>query len=249
MNTKLAISLLTDSQNSLTKSLAGLGLLTNGESIRSLLVKVDQSEKAAVSQYKQLSGKVDVLNVNINITNDALVLANAENRTSQDRLLAIKKQQSDLNALIKTLSDRKTLITKNADSKKVEIKAGIDTIKNNIAATESDITQVKQQIQAGAGNLSLLQATLQSKTIQLWAYYSDLEQKNNLLSVSTKASSQDLELIDVQISQQKVDLQQLQKIDIPAQEKVAQVTNQRVNDVQTSLGLLCNPSVESLSPF
>ena len=151
MNTKLAISLLTDSQNSLTKSLAGLGLLTNGENITSLLAKVDQSEKAAVSQYTQLSGKVDVLNVNINTTNDALALAAADNKTSQDRLLAFKKDESELINALKNLADKNDLFTKNANSKKAEIKTEIEGIKKSITATEVDIAKVKQQIQDGLG--------------------------------------------------------------------------------------------------
>ena len=319
MNTKLAISLLTDSQNSLTKSLAGLGLLTNGENITSLLAKVDQSEKAAVSQYKQLSGKVDVLNVNINTTNDALALAAADNKTSQDRLLAFKKDESELINALKNLADKNDLFTKNANSKKAEIKTEIEGIKKSITATEVDIAKVKQQIQDGLGlvanynqltaqyqtaqdkanyhaqyvqywgvigrergrsgktkdiwgwvtngeqvrlrdqsqqqanqfkqqvdglqasfdafnkNLPILQATQQSKTTQIFLYEQDLAAKNNLLSLSSIGSSNELESINLEISQKTKDLQQLQKIDIPAQEKVAQATKQRVTDVQTAL--------------
>ncbi|MDD1413538.1 putative Ig domain-containing protein [Dolichospermum sp. ST_con] len=318
MNTKSAIALLTDSQNNLTKSLAALGLLTNGEIITSLQTKVDKNITNAANKYKQLNSQVDIINANLQLTNEELTLASSHNNTEQERLLELKKQQSELNNSLKILTDKKELIAKNGDSKTAEIKAEIDTIKTNISKTELEINQIKQQIQDGLGlvanynqltqqyntaqnqanyhnqyvqnyvivgqkrdrsgkktniwgwvpdtaqiklrddyqqvanqskqqadglqtqvdsfnkNLPVLQASEQRKTDQIWLYYNNLDAKNNLLLLNGTASAQDLALTDLQLSQAKTDLQQLEKTDIPTQEKTVQGTTQRVNDVQSA---------------
>lgn len=108
--------------------------------------------------------------------------------------------------------------------------------------SQQQANQFKQQVDglqasfdAFNKNLPILQATQQSKTTQIFLYEQDLAAKNNLLSLSSIGSSNELESINLEISQKTKDLQQLQKIDIPAQEKVAQATKQRVTDVQTAL--------------
>ncbi|MFM7363647.1 MAG: FG-GAP-like repeat-containing protein, partial [Cuspidothrix sp.] len=316
MNTKLAIDLLTQSQNNLTKSLAALGLLTNGTIITSLQAKIDQGITNAANKYKQLNNQVDTVNANLQLANEELTLVTSHKNIEQERLLELKKQQSELNNSLKNLSTKKELINKNSDGQKAEIKTQIDTLKNNITKTETEITQIKQQIQDGLGlvanynqltqqyntaqnqanyhnqyvqrwgvvgqergksgktkdiwgwitdteqvklrdgyqqqanqlkqkvnglqtqfdsfnkNLSVLQATRESKTNQLWLYYHDLEAKKTLLSLNNTEFSKDLALIELQISQAKTDLQQLEKTEIPTQEKTVQATTQRVNDAQ-----------------
>ena len=318
MNTKSAIALLTGSQNNLTKFLAALGLLNNGEIITSLQTKVDQSIKNAQDKYQQLSSQFDIIDANLQITNEQLTLAFSHNTTEQERLLELKKQQTNVNNSINNLNDKKEIIGKNGDSKKAEIKGEIDAIKTNIAKTELEVNQIKQQVEDGLKsiadynqftqqyntaqdranyhnqyvqkyvivrqekgksgktndiwgwvpdadqirlrdgyqqqantlkqqanglkpqvdsfnkNLPVLKATEQSKTDQIWLYYNDLNAKTNLLSFNSTSSDQDLALIDLQISQAKTDLQQLEIIDIPTQEKTVQTTTQRVNDVQSA---------------
>ncbi|WP_409886769.1 bluetail domain-containing putative surface protein [Microcystis sp.] len=65
-----------------------------------------------------------------------------------------------------------------------------------------------------------------------------MDAKNNLLSFVGTRSDNELALVNLQLDQAKEDLQQLQKTEIPSQEKAAQATNLKVTQAQSDLDKL-----------
>ncbi|MFM7441876.1 MAG: hypothetical protein ACKO2V_25305, partial [Snowella sp.] len=146
MNTKLAINLLTEAGNNLTATLAALGLFNNGETIKSLQQKVDQSIKAAFEKQLQLSSKLDIAEGKLQVANEALSLAVSHNTTEQERLLSLKKQQGELQIAIKSLEDKKKILADNGNGDKGKIKQEIEAIKGKINTTDAQIKELTQKI-------------------------------------------------------------------------------------------------------
>ncbi|MDJ0506560.1 MAG: lectin-like protein, partial [Nostocales cyanobacterium LE14-WE12] len=322
MNTKLAINLLTEAGNNLTVTLAALGLLDNGETIKSLQQKVDQSIKAAFDKQLQLSSKLDIAEGKLQVADEALRLAVSHNTTEQERLLSLKKEQGQLQIAIKNLEDKKKILADNGNGDKGKIKQEIETIKGKINTTDAQIKDLTQKITDGLAlvarydnliiqgntaqnnanyhnqfvqrwdvvgyesgrsgkkkaiygwvtnqeqvnlrdgyqnqanqfraeansiqgsvddfnkNKSILQETKDSKNNELWLLYHELDAKNNLLSFVGTRSDNELALVNLQLDQGKEDLQQLEKTEIPSQEKAAQATNLKVTQAQSDLDKL-----------
>ncbi|MCA2701175.1 MAG: VCBS repeat-containing protein, partial [Microcystis sp. M179S2] len=322
MNTKLAINLLTEAGNNLTVTLAALGLLDNGETIKSLQQKVDQSIKAAFDKQLQLSSKLDIAEGKLQVADEALRLAVSHNTTEQERLWELKKEQGQLQIAIKNLEDKKKILADNGNGDKGKIKQEIETIKGKINTTDAQIKDLTQKITDGLAlvarydnliiqgntaqnnanyhnqfvqrwdvvgyesgksgkkkeiygwvtnqeqvnlrdgyqnqanqlraeansiqgsvddfnkNKSILQETKDSKNNELWLLYHELDAKNNLLSFVGTRSDNELALVNLQLDQGKEDLQQLEKTEIPSQEKAAQATNLKVTQAQSDLDKL-----------
>jgi hypothetical protein len=149
MNTKLAINLLTENSNNLSNTLAALDLLSNGETISSLQLKVEQSIKTAFEKHQELSSKLDTVDGNLGQTENELSLAVSNQSIEQARLEELQKQQSELEITIQSLEDRKQVLSGNGDSKKAEIRAQIEEIKANISEKEAETAAVQQQIYEG----------------------------------------------------------------------------------------------------
>ncbi|MCZ8358823.1 MAG: FG-GAP-like repeat-containing protein, partial [Microcystis sp. LE19-388.1G] len=329
MNTKLAINLLTEAGNNLTVTLAALGLLSNGETIKSLQQKVDQSIKAAFEKQLQLSSKLDIAEGKLQVANEALSLAVSHNTTEQERLLSLKKQQGELQIAIKSLEDKKKILADNGNGDKGKIKQEIETIKGKINTTDAQIKELTQKITDGLAlvarydnliiqantaqnnanyhnqfvqrwdvvgyesgrsgkkkaiygwvtnqeqvnlrdgyqnqanqfraeansiqgavdtfnnNKSIFQQTKDSKNNELWLLYHELDAKNNLLSFVGTRSDNELALVNLQLDQGKEDLQQLEKTEIPSQEKAAQATNLKVTQAQSDLDKLKTDKVSA----
>ncbi|MFM6629414.1 MAG: hypothetical protein ACKPJK_09140, partial [Microcystis panniformis] len=329
MNTKLAINLLTEAGNNLTVTLAALGLLSNGETIKSLQQKVDQSIKAAFEKQLQLSSKLDIAEGKLQVANEALGLAVSHNTTEQERLLELKKQQGELQIAIKSLEDKKKILADNGNGDKGKIKQEIETIKGKINTTDAQIKELTQKITDGLAlvarydnliiqantaqnnanyhnqfvqrwdvvgyesgrsgkkkaiygwvtnqeqvnlrdgyqnqanqlraeantiqgavdtfnnNKSIFQQTKDSKNNELWLFYHELDAKNNLLSFVGTKSDNELALVNLQLDQAKGDLQQVEKTEIPSQEKAAQATNLKVTQAQSDLDKLKTDKVSA----
>ncbi|NCS30372.1 MAG: hypothetical protein GPJ18_18240 [Microcystis aeruginosa F13-15] len=329
MNTKLAINLLTEAGNNLTVTLAALGLLDNGETIKSLQQKVDQSIKAAFDKQLQLSSKLDIAEGKLQVADEALRLAVSHNTTEQERLWELKKEQGQLQIAIKNLEDKKKILADNGNGDKGKIKQEIETIKGKINTTDAQIKDLTQKITDGLAlvarydnliiqgntaqekanyhnqfvqrwdvvgyesgrsgkkkeiygwvtnqeqvnlrdgyqnqanqfraeansiqgsvdyfnkNKSILQETKQSKNNELWLLYHELDAKNNLLSFVGTRSDNELALVNLQLDQGKEDLQQLEKTEIPSQEKAAQATNLKVTQAQSDLDKLKTDKVSA----
>jgi hypothetical protein len=172
MNTKLAINLLTENSNNLSNTLAALDLLSNGETISSLQLKVEQSIKTAFEKHQELSGKLDTVDGNLGQTENELSLAVSNQSIEQERLEELQKQQSELEITIQSLQDRKQVLSGNGDSKKAEIKAEIEVIKANITKTEAETATLKQQISDGLALMGSYDSLIQqAQTAQEQANY------------------------------------------------------------------------------
>jgi Ca2+-binding RTX toxin-like protein len=149
MNTQLAINLLTGNSNNLSNALAALGLLSNGETISSLQLKVKESIETAFEKHQQLSSNLDTVEGKLGQIENELSLALSNQAIEQVRLANLQKQQNELEITIQSLQDRKQIISANGDSKKTEIEAEIKAIKANIAITETEVVALQQQIVDG----------------------------------------------------------------------------------------------------
>ena len=310
-------------------TLAALGLLDNGETIKSLQQKVDQSIKAAFDKQLQLSSKLDIAEGKLQVADEALRLAVSHNTTEQERLWELKKEQGELQIAIKNLEDKKKILADNGNGDKGKIKQEIETIKGKINTTDAQIKDLTQKITDGLAlvarydnliiqgntaqnnanyhnqfvqrwdvvgyesgrsgkkkaiygwvtnqeqvnlrdgyqnqanqfraeansiqgsvddfnkNKSILQETKDSKNNELWLLYHELDDKNNLLSFVSTRSDNELALVNLQLDQAKEDLQQLQKTEIPSQEKTAQATNLKVTQAQSDLDKLKTDKVSA----
>lgn len=172
MNTKLAINLLTQSQNNLTATLTGLGLLGNGETINTLKQKLDLIIKAAFEEQQKLSSKVDIIDEKVQQSNEKLELAVSHNTTEQERLLNLKKEQGELQIAVGTLEDKKKILGSDGNGKKAVIQNEIVAIKDNIKKTETEIKQIERQITDGVNLVARYGSLLaQAKTAQDNANY------------------------------------------------------------------------------
>jgi Ca2+-binding RTX toxin-like protein len=172
VTTKLAINLLTQSQNNLTATLAGLGLLGNGETINTLKQKFDLIIKAAFVEQEKLSGKVYIIDEKVQQSNEKLELAVSHNTTEQERLLNLKKEQGELQIAVRTLEDKKKIFGSDGNGKKADIQNEIVAIKDNIKKTESDIKQIEQVITDGVNLIARYGSLLdQANTAQANANY------------------------------------------------------------------------------
>ncbi|MCC5633349.1 hypothetical protein LC613_38415 [Nostoc sphaeroides CHAB 2801] len=193
MNTQIAINLLTENSNNLSNALAALDLLSNGETISSLQLKVEQSIKTTFEKHQQLSSKLDTVEGNLGQIENELSLAVSNQSIEQARLEELQKQQNELEITIQSLEDRKQVLSGNGDSKKAEIKAEIEAIKANITKTEAEVATLNQQIKDGEG----LEATYNSFVQQAQAaqeqanYHNQYVQKWAVVGRESKRSGGD----------------------------------------------------------
>ncbi|MBD2534900.1 hypothetical protein H6G97_37875 [Nostoc flagelliforme FACHB-838] len=172
MNTKLAINLLTENSNNLSNTLAALDLLSNGETISSLQLKVEQSIKTAFEKHQQLSSKVDTVEDKLGQIENELLLAVSNQSIEQERLANLQKQQNELEITIQSLQDRKQMLSGDGDGHKAAIKAEIEVIKANITKTEAEVAAVKQQITDGLALVASYDSFIQqAQTAQEQANY------------------------------------------------------------------------------
>jgi len=149
MSASLAINLLAGSRKNLVVSLAGLGLLDNGETIQSLQQKVEKITNAALVEQRRLSIDLDVAESKERNAKENLLLAQSHNKTEQDRLLALKKEQSQLKITIKSLEDKKKILADSGYGDKGKIRQEIEAVKGRINITDAQIKELTQKIQAG----------------------------------------------------------------------------------------------------
>jgi len=167
VTTKLAINLLTQSLNSLAATLAGLGLLGNGETINTLKQKLDLIIKSAFEEQHKLSSKVDIIDEKILQSNEKLGLAVSHYTTEQERLLNLKKEQGEMQIAVKTLEDKKKILGTDGNGKKADIQNEIVAIKDNIKKTETEIKKIEGQITDGVNLVARYGSLLyQAKTAQ-----------------------------------------------------------------------------------
>jgi hypothetical protein len=149
MSSSIAINLLTGSRKNLVVSLAGLGLLDNGETIKSLQQKVEQITNTAFVEQKQLSIGLDLAESKERSAKDMLLLAQSHNKIEQDRLLELKKEQSLLKIAIKNLEDKKKVLVDNGNGDKGKIRQEIEAIKVRINSTDDQIKELTKKIEDG----------------------------------------------------------------------------------------------------
>ncbi|MCC5617868.1 hypothetical protein LC605_22845 [Nostoc sp. CHAB 5836] len=197
MNTQLAINLLTENSQNLSNTLAALDLLSNGETISSLKLKVEQSIKTTFEKHQQLSSKLDMVEGNLGQIENELSLAVSNQAIEQARLEELQKQQNELEITIQSLEDRKQVLSGNGDSKKAEIKAEIEAIKADINTTEAEVATLNQQKQIADSKGKGLEATYnsfvqQAQTAQEQAnYHNHYVQKWAVVGRESKRSGSD----------------------------------------------------------
>ena len=108
MNTKLAIELLTQSQQNLSTFLAGLGLLDNGTAVAHLKAKFETAFQTFLKEYDSLKSNRDVEVSKVAVSSDRVLLAREYYELENGRLNELLIEKSSLESRLKYLREQET---------------------------------------------------------------------------------------------------------------------------------------------
>jgi Ca2+-binding RTX toxin-like protein len=141
MNTSLALSLLTQSRNSLVSLLAGLGLLGNNAGIKALKTKLETYFGAFLQDYNGFKQEASLKAAEKKFATDRLLLARQSSEIAVERLQSLLLDKKALEAHIDILNEQREAIDSGSTSQR-------QAIEDKAIKSQLDILNTEKELQA-----------------------------------------------------------------------------------------------------
>ena len=160
MNTKLAIELLTQSQQNLSTFLAGLGLLGNGTAVAQLKAKLETAFQTFLKEYDSLKSNRDIEVSKVAVSSDRVLLAREYYELENGRLNELLIEKSSLESRLKYLREQETSIEAFSEPEKSVVNQKIIDIKKDIVKVQVDLDVRRKAIRDKEVLISTYQAQM-----------------------------------------------------------------------------------------
>ncbi len=227
MNTKLAIEILSESHNEITAFLVGLGLLENESVMTELEVEFEAAFTIFLDEYGELKNNFVIASSEVERVEEDLIFANDYHRIQEERLQGLLAKQDALNREIEIFEEQKESIENFSDEEKLVIESNIAQIEQDIENTETELEELRQNPNTNKELIDALESEWNSHILRY-------QLQKDLLSLSDLDLTQKLDLVKLQIEQQREDLGTLTQ-KIIEQESIVNDAKNNLSSIQANL--------------